>query len=154
MSDHDRPLNDRGRGAAPRMGRLTRDLDRLPDLVLSSDACRTRETVELWRNGADWDGAVEWRPELYHATAETLARTAASVRDARRVMLVAHNPGIEDFATQLAGTDVPMPTATLAIFESTAETWLEFETSTPRTIGVWRPRDLTDPAADATPAPR
>ena len=78
MTDHERPLNDRGRRTAPRMGRLTRTLDRLPDLILSSDARRTRETVDLWRAGADWNGEIEWSPALYHASAETLASAVAS----------------------------------------------------------------------------
>ena len=153
-TDHERPLNDRGRRTAPRMGRLTRTLDRLPDLVLSSDARRTRETVDLWRTGAEWDGEIQWSSELYHASAETLAAAAASAGPVRRLMLVAHNPGLEDFATRLAGANVAMPTATLAIFESTVADWSEFASTPCRTVGVWRPRALTDDSADATSTPR
>ena len=153
-SDHDRPLNDRGRHAAPLMGRLVRRLDRLPDVILSSDSRRTRETVDLWSTGADWNGSVEWLPDLYHASADRIERTLRDVEDAPRVMIVAHNPGIETFATRLAGTDVPMPTATLAIFDPPGDAWRDFVVDASRTVGVWRPRDLTDPPEDATPARR
>ena len=80
-SDHDRPLNDRGRHAAPLMGRLVRRLDRLPDVILSSDSRRTRETVDLWSTGADWNGSVEWLPDLYHASADRIERTLRDVED-------------------------------------------------------------------------
>lgn len=152
--DHDRSLNGRGRRDAPRIGRLTSGMDRLPDLVLSSDSRRTRETVALWQQGADWNGTIEWLPGLYHATAEDLSEVVRSAGSIERLMIVAHNPGIEHYASGLARTDVAMPTATLAVFEAEIEDWQDFDATTSRTIGVWRPRELSDPETDATPTPR
>ncbi|MBK6712098.1 MAG: histidine phosphatase family protein [Chloroflexi bacterium] len=47
LSDHQRPLNDRGKQDAPRMGRLLRDEELTPDLIITSSAERALSTAEL-----------------------------------------------------------------------------------------------------------
>lgn len=121
--DESRPLAKRGRRAALRVGELLSD--RLPELVLSSPSVRTRETVERLREGA---GAplprVEYVPELYLASPATLTGVLAQHGgEAKQVMLVGHNPGLEELVTRLSGEHVTLPTAGLAECALDVERW-------------------------------
>ena len=90
QEDRDRPLNDRGRAGAARMGEWMRARGHSPDLVLCSDAARTRETLE----GLGLDGGtVEFREELYLAAPEAIL-AAATVGKADCLLVVGHNPGM------------------------------------------------------------
>ena len=120
--DESRPLAKRGRRAAERVGELLSD--RLPTLVLSSPATRTRETVERFGKGAGLLPRVEYVPDLYLASPATLLRVVAERGgEAQRLMLVGHNPGLEDLITRLSGEDVTLPTAGLAECEIEVDRW-------------------------------
>ena len=145
IRDHARPLNKRGRHAADAMGRFMADRDLLPDLVLSSDSARTRETVALWSKAADWNGPTDFRSELYLAsTAELMDAARSSPETANRIMLVAHNPGIEELVSRAAGRPIDMPTATLAVFELQEPSWSGLETEAMSLTIHQRPRELGD----------
>ena len=64
LDDHDRPLNKRGRRDAPRMGRLLRKEDLLPDLILSSTAVRARMTAEMVADASRYRGPLEFMPHI------------------------------------------------------------------------------------------
>ena len=145
LSDHERPLNERGRDAAAAMGRFMAEEDLLPDRILSSDSTRTRETVELWVEAAAWDGAIDFLPDLYHADVPTLLQVASLLPPTcRRPMLVAHNPGIAELVSLSSGTMVETPTGTLAVIDVELERWTEIARSRLRTVLTKRPRELTD----------
>lgn len=150
--DHDRPLNRRGRAAAELVGRCCAEADLLPDLIRSSDSARTRETVARWSDAAGWSGPVQWSTDLYHAPPHRLleaARTAPESAD--RLMIVAHNPGLEELASALAGREIIMPTGTLVVFEAALDTWADLDHAVFREHLVWRPRDLADHSAASLP---
>lgn len=94
LPDHDRPLNDRGRRAAPLIGAWLRARPPLPDRVLVSDARRTRET---WA-GLGLPGEPTFRRDLYHAEAGTIR---AALPDAGCALLIGHNDGIAEAARRL-----------------------------------------------------
>jgi phosphohistidine phosphatase len=114
LADDQRELAPRGRKAARKMGELARAQGLLPQRILSSTAVRTRETVELFLEGADCSAPVEYLRSLYlaepHAYLTALAEHAGG---ATRVMLVGHNPGLEDLVRELTGEIVSLPTAAL-----------------------------------------
>jgi phosphohistidine phosphatase len=114
LADDQRELAPRGRKAARKMGELARDEGLLPQRILSSTSIRTRQTVELFVEAARCDAPVEYLQELYlaapRAYLEALAKHAAG---ATRVMLVGHNPGLEDLVRELTGEVVSLPTAAL-----------------------------------------
>ena len=134
LTDFDRPLNKRGRNAAPRVGKLLRKRGWTPDLVLCSTAARARETWELIADELEAEPQVKPLKTLYLATPSqmlrALQRTSAETAS---VMLVGHNPGIENLAAQLAGPDSKkkplarlrekFPTAALAVFEFDGADW-------------------------------
>ena len=144
-SDHERPLNPRGRKAAPRMGRLCRELGMLPDLMLSSDSARTMETVKLFTAACETEIETRFLPELYHASPSRLLDVASSAGQARSLMLVAHNPGLEELVERLSGEHQRFPTGSLAAFDLDIQKWNTTPAPTnSRLKGLWRPKELTD----------
>jgi phosphohistidine phosphatase len=109
--DFDRPLARRGKRDAPIMGGHLAGEDLLPDLVLSSPAVRAKATTlrMLGAMGLD-EEAVRFEPRIYEAETRTLLRLLSEVpRSASRVMLVGHNPGLEDLLLHLGGDAVVIP---------------------------------------------
>lgn len=145
LRDHDRPLNERGRRAAAKMGRLAAESDLQPDLILSSDSARTRETVAIWSTAAGWDGSVRYEPELYHASPDVLlgmARRAGP--DVERLMLVAHNPGIEELASAIFGRPIDVPTGTMITAAMRGQSWSDATIADFIPAKIRRPRELDD----------
>src|SRR5687767_5425472 len=115
LQDFDRPLNNRGREAAPLVGRLIRKGKLRIDLLLSSPAVRARQTAALVREAAGLTAELLYDERIYEADADALlevVRQAADSADA--LMLVGHNPGMEELLKLLTGEEEQMPTAALA----------------------------------------
>jgi phosphohistidine phosphatase len=103
LSDHDRPLNPRGRAAAAAMRASMAQLGLAPDIVLVSPARRTLQTLELLE---PWDEAplVEVVEALYLATgAQMLGALHGIAETARSVLVLGHNPGLHELALHLVG---------------------------------------------------
>jgi phosphohistidine phosphatase len=130
LSDKDRPLNARGNDAAPRMARWLLDQGILPDRVCCSSAVRTRETLE-WMLGVFREEEKVKRTEntyldeLYLAPSERILRVADEVwrqfPDEQVLLILGHNPGMEDLVCELSGQPISMPTAAIAIFQCDKE---------------------------------
>ncbi len=131
LSDHDRPLNNRGRRDSPRIAEWIAEQDLLPDRVLSSSSCRTRETVSLLHE--TWGNEIDtcFSESLYLGSPETIFRTIASEGNAAtRLLVVAHNPGMSQLSTAMARQSIEMPTAAVAVFRVGAESWESFGSDT------------------------
>jgi len=110
-SDYDRPLTKRGRRDASRIARWMMTHELVPDRIVSSPARRARETTELVLDefGLAAD-AVRWDERVYDADVPALLAALADVpHDARRVLLVGHNPGLEELVRHLGGATVRDP---------------------------------------------
>jgi phosphohistidine phosphatase len=104
LADHDRPLAPRGRRAADVMARHLAGVASPPALVLCSTALRARDTLEPLRDGLQPGTDVRIEGDLYGASAvELLARLRTVDEDTGAVLVVGHNPGLEDLARKLAG---------------------------------------------------
>ena len=149
LADHDRPLAGRGRHAGEALARHLREQRIEPQLVLCSTALRARETLE--RIGpALGTRAVHFESELYGASAGVLLERLRSVPDTvESVMLIGHNPGVQELALNLAG-EAPRsgrlatkyPTAALATFACAGTSWHDLSPGTADLIGFVCPRDL------------
>ena len=99
QDDADRPLSATGRDEAVAAGAWLREHGLAPDRVLCSTAARTRQTLAaLGDIGA---GEVYEDAAIYEASPGTLATLADANRDAERLLLVGHNPGLEQLAALL-----------------------------------------------------
>jgi len=128
LSDHDRPLNGRGRRDAPRMAHWLADVDLIPDVILSSSSLRTRETVGLMTEAWSTEPEIFFNESLYLAAPGSILGCAQSdASDARRLMIVAHNPGMAHLVSSLSGQIVEMPTAAIAVFQFASIDWKDLQ---------------------------
>ncbi len=146
--DHERALTERGRADAELVGREIAARGYIPELILSSTARRTFETLEIVRTFFTPSPETRLEPGLYLAPAQTILQRAGAVGGGTgSVFFIGHNPGMEDLALRLAGeTDLGMrvaekfPTACFAAFESEAATW------TAAARGRWQALDILRPS--------
>ena len=148
LPDHDRPLNKRGKEDAPRMGKLLHDKDLVPDLILGSDAQRARDTTELVVEESHFDGEIIFSRDLYAAEAEACIEALAQMGgEAACVMIVGHNPGLEELLQDLTGEYMPLPTAALAQVTLPINHWSELageqgDGPQGKLVNLWRPKDI------------
>jgi len=121
LSDHDRPLNDRGLRDAPELAQRLAATGFRPDRLLTSTAVRARTTAGFFADAL----GVEPEPteDLYGASAHTLLATAVAA-GVPHVMLVAHDPGMTTLAESLSNGGIgAMPTCAVATFRWSTADW-------------------------------
>ena len=143
LADHDRPLAPRGRKAAKRIGAHLRRQETAVSLVLCSSARRARQTLDLVAPG----GRVETESELYGASAgQLLERLRRVPEEAGTVMMVGHNPAIQDLLVSLLREPGDLaaqkfPTAALATLAFTGP-WRLLEPGRAELTALVIPREL------------
>ena len=144
LADHDRPLNKRGKRDAPRMGELLREEDMLPDLILRSSAERARTTGDLVSEASGYEGEIRVVRDLYaHFAGAYLDTLSALDEPYERVMVIGHNPGLEELVEGMTGDWVRMPTAALAVIRLPIKDWSELSEETQGELAnLWRPKEL------------
>lgn len=151
LSDHDRPLNKRGRAAAPEMARWLAAQELIPQRTLCSTARRTQETVARMRKAVPALPEPEHVPALYLAEPATMLRLIRTLPNkVGSVMLVAHEPGLSSLAALLDnGSPAPgcarafahFPTAAVAVFR-VDDGWAAFTPGGARFTAFAAPRDV------------
>lgn len=146
LSDFERPLNARGKRDAPRIGRLLRQEALVPELIITSAAERAYTTAEAVALASLYDNTIHPTRALYHADPEEyLAALNKLGEPYQRVMVVGHNPGIEELVEEITGEWQRMPTAALAWVELPISDWSELHAGSTGVLRmVWRPRELQD----------
>jgi phosphohistidine phosphatase len=151
--DFDRPLNAKGQRAAATMGRHMKSLGLAFDHVVAAPAQRVIETIDHVVTGYGETLAPAWDRRIYLASAATLLDIVRELPDAHgRVLLVGHNPGLEDLVLLLVpdrsddalrdGIEEKYPTASLAELTLDSEHWTEFTANAANLSRFIRPRDL------------
>jgi phosphohistidine phosphatase len=149
LADHDRPLAGRGRRAADAIAHHICEMAIAPELVLCSTARRTRETCERIRPALG-TAPVRYEPGLYGASATTLLERLRSLPDdVASVLLVGHNPAIEELALTVARAsprrrdlEVKFPTGALVTLTAPFPSWRSLDHDTAELDAFVRPRDL------------
>src|ERR1700737_1894767 len=125
LADKDRPLDDRGKRDAPKMGKRLATRGVKPDLILSSLAMRALATAEIIAKKLDYklkDIVVDDR--LYAGGADDLLNVIHELGDKlERVMLFGHNPEFTELAHRLSSEITHMPTCAIAEFTFNAKSW-------------------------------
>lgn len=144
QTDHERTLNDRGRVDAPRMGRFLQQRDLVPEVIVSSTATRALQTAEAVATELAFDDSVRPLDELYHSSPSTIAEVVGREGNgAERLLVVCHNPGIEELVERLVGVYERMSTAAIAEFELELDDWSDFAVDrTANFVGVHRPKEI------------
>ncbi|MBV9957619.1 MAG: histidine phosphatase family protein [Acidobacteria bacterium] len=144
LKDFERPLNNRGLQAAPAIGRFLRQQKLQPHLILSSPAERARQTASLVTETARLTADLRYDERIYEASLERLMEVLAQIEDAAEVvMLVGHNPGLEELLEHLTGEAQRMPTAALASISLELDKWGKVREHAGRLEWLVKPKDLS-----------
>lgn len=143
LSDYERPLNERGLEAAPLMGGIMRTNQFQPALILSSPAKRAEQTAMLVKEAAGYGGEIKFEERIYEASQARLLEIISEQNSRlESVMLVGHNPGLENLILALTGETHPMPTAALAVIDLETNRWSEINSSTGKLRTLIRPKEV------------
>ncbi|MEM9764060.1 MAG: histidine phosphatase family protein [Pseudomonadota bacterium] len=152
LDDHERPLNRRGKAAAPVIGDWIWRHGYRPDRVVVSSSRRTRQTLKRMRSAVPAlpEGAVE--PRLYHADPPAMFALLAEQPDwAETVLLLGHQPGLSAFARRLTNGHIRphcvrafehFPTAAAAVLTLEIESWAELAPASASFVDFAMPREL------------
>lgn len=157
--DFDRPLNARGRRGATAMGNHIHEGRWRFDRIIASPAVRVAETIEMANRAWGRSFPVEWDRRIYLASSATLIDLLREIDgDPASLLMVGHNPGLEDLIFDLVPDDgnsplrglveQKFPTATFAVLECAVDRWADIDLGCARLTVLTRPRDL-----DATLGP-
>ena len=149
LRDFDRGLNDRGRRGAKLMGDHIRDHGAKWDRIIASPAERVKRTLEA----SELTAPVTYDEKAYLADASTLiASVTRHAADEAAILLVAHNPGLQELALNLVAPEAEndlfnevmskYPTAAFAVFELDIDDWSELAPESGKLVHFARPRDL------------
>jgi phosphohistidine phosphatase len=151
LEDHDRPLAPRGRETAQRLAKHFRRAAIRPQLVLCSSAARARQTLAPISEAMGLEDRTQIESALYAATAnQLLARLRTVDQQVMSVLVIGHNPGLQDLALELAGADPEVviqlgekfPTGALAEVVADSGAWSDLTPTTARVASLTVPRDL------------
>jgi phosphohistidine phosphatase len=154
--DHERGLLARGREDAPKIGRYIETCGYAPEYIVSSTARRTVETTELVTDMLKGAGRVDYLDALYLAEPDVILSVVRLAPDKMKsAMVVGHNPGLEQLATELAREPVKrkergrfdrieekFPTAALAVLDFDVARWRDIAPDKGALVDFVRPRDL------------
>jgi phosphohistidine phosphatase len=142
LPDRDRPLDDRGRQHAPKMGRRLAKRDVKPDLLLSSPALRALTTAHLIAEEVGYkrkDIVVDDR--LYASSADDLLAVIRALdKKLNRVMLFGHNPEFTDLAHRLSSEIIDMPTSAVVEFNFDTKAWSDVGEVQPAKVALDYPK--------------
>ena len=141
LQDKDRPLNNRGKRDAPKIGKRLAKREAMPDLILSSPAKRALKTAQLIAKKLDYklqDILVDER--LYATGADELLHLIRKLgAKPKSVMLVGHNPELTELAHRLSNKITRLPTCAVAEFTFNAKSWSATGKDKPESIALYTP---------------
>ena len=144
MADFDRPLVDEGRVAARRIGKSLKGEIQV-DAALSSTAARTRETIETVLQSAAMPIDTRYDQRIYDGGPLCVVEVISEIdNDSNAVLLVGHNPALEDLLQVLTGEDVHLSPGTLAKIDLEVNEWSEVGPGSGVIDKILRPKELED----------
>lgn len=144
LSDYDRPLNKRGKRDAPRIGKHLKQSEIIPDRILTSSAKRARKTAKKVAKACGYKDKIIRLDNLYHASPSVYYENLITKSNKyQSIMVVGHNPTMEQLVSHLSGIRHQMPTAAIAHFELPINDWNSLDLSTKgKLVNLWTPKSL------------
>lgn len=143
LSDHDRPLNNRGKRDAPLMGRKLLKQQLVPHLIISSSAVRAHSTARKVAKACGYEDEILIDPALYGSGYSDYLNVLINQEDKHDIiMLVGHNPISEQLVEVLTGEIVTMPTCAIACISLPITSWKQIIAKTKgQLLNLWRPKE-------------
>ena len=143
LNDHDRPLNKRGKRDAPLIGELLKNEHLIPEFILSSNAKRADSTAKIVAKAAGYKGQIALNQSLYAARPAYIDVLRDLSNEYARVLMIGHNPGLEELVSMLTGESHSLSTCSLVHIQLRVNKWTEMDNKTKGKLsGIWHPRDL------------
>ena len=144
LSDHDRPLNNRGKRDAPLMGRKLLKQQLVPQLIISSSAIRAHSTARKVAKACGYEDEILIDPVLYGSGYSDYLNVLINQEDKHDIiMLVGHNPISEQLVEVLTGEIVTMSTCAIACISLPITSWKQIIAKTKgQLLNLWRPKEL------------
>lgn len=118
IRDFDRPLNNRGKNAASRMGKEIKGRGLNPDLIISSPALRAKMTAEAVAENSGYKKDIIWNESFYFGYTSEILQTIKDIDEKEEnVIIFGHNPTWSAVAEMLSGDFIDMKTADLIVLE-------------------------------------
>jgi phosphohistidine phosphatase len=145
LQDFDRPLNERGKKAAEMIGRFIRNKQVAPDLLVCSPALRARETIEIVIKTGKLRSELRYDERIYEASPLRLLEVVSQIEEERKiVVLVGHNPGMEELLRLMTDRVEHMTTGTLARINFTVARWEKVPDEKGILEWIVRPKEVAD----------
>jgi len=156
LKDHERPLSERGKKAAPQMAAYIKKQKYKPDIILCSTARRTVETFDALKEELGESLTVRFEDAIYLADPHKLLERLTWLDDGMKsAMIIGHNPGMAQLALQLTRSPEDsdeeklhkrmrekFSTAALAVIKIPIKAWADLKDGKGRLADFMRPKDL------------
>jgi phosphohistidine phosphatase len=149
LGDIERPLSERGKRDAPRMGKRLKEKDVHPDLIMSSPAKRAFSTAKKIAKILKYPtDAIKVDKKLYLGDEDTMLETLAKTKDKHNVVFIfGHNPGLTDFVNSIMSEELDIdnvPTCGVVAFQFQAEHWNQVTWGTGKMLFFDYPKSRED----------
>ena len=143
-NDHDRPINKRGINAAKKMGKYLADIKEIPELLISSTAHRTRETIELAAQSGNWKSECIFEPRIYGGSPNVLIEIIKNIDEKfNYVCLIGHEPNFSSFISKSCNEKFHrFPTASMAKIVYNKDKWVNVMFGSGQLEWIKRPKEL------------
>jgi phosphohistidine phosphatase len=144
MDDHSRPLNKRGVHDAPLIGKLLKKEKLVPDHILCSTAKRACQTAQMVVESCGFPGEIQAEKMLYLGGAQNYFQEICQMpQNYHRLLVVGHNPDLEDVIKLLTGEHLSLSTAALAKIDLPIDRWDELNPQKNYSLQhLWTPKEL------------
>lgn len=150
LPDSFRPLKKRGAKDARKMAKFLASRGLVPNLILCSPAERTRSTATVLAEHLPYKEEIQFMDELYHSSVSSYLATLRVLKNSNllNVMIVGHNPELDQFVESVCGVAVHLPTAAVAWTQFDLPNWGALRPdSTGDLIALWTPKAVHDISA-------
>jgi len=145
MPDFERPLNERGLLAATKMGEELKKMGTVPDLICSSSANRAKTTAILFAKSNGYTKEILFLDNLYESSEKEIIKQIIKISDdVQNLLIIGHNPTLEDIVFNLSETKTffSLSTASIAIMTSKIDKWADIKGGIFKLKKTLKPNDL------------
>lgn len=146
LEDKQRPLKKRGQRDCDYIGHVLLENELVPQLILSSTALRASQSAEVLANICGMKDGIKYLDSFYMGEPEEFLEGLKALPDLlERVMIVAHNPGLEALMQIIDGKIDALPTASMAYLVLSLDRWADISfDSAGELIGFWKPSEARE----------